>query len=452
MELSVNMSQKQILSQHMQQSAEILQMGTLTLFEYIQNLAMENPIVEWEEPQKEQEYDKVLKKLEWLDASDEQNKRYYQEEREDSEENDDWKFQQQSGQTLEEYLLFQINILPIEAKERAVLTFLAESIEESGYLAEGSLQAAKQQFHICQQQVQKALKQLQMLEPAGVGARNLQECLLLQIKRKDKKYPVCEKIIEQYLEVLAKNQLHIIAKELKIKMVEVVAASDMIKTLSPKPGRGFSSNEKTEYVIPDVIVKQNGEDFFVVRNDRFLPKLKINEYYRDILLTDTSAAAKEYITSKIRQAEWVMQCIAKREATLLKVVECIIQMQKPFFLQKQDSLSPMRLCDVAQKAGVHESTVSRAVREKYLQCAQGVFALSYFFSTGVSTKSEEQVSVDCIKKQIIKLIEQEDKKKPFSDRALAEVLNQQGVEISRRTVAKYRDALGIAGASGRKVF
>ena len=188
MELSVNMSQKQILSQHMQQSAEILQMGTLTLFEYIQNLAMENPIVEWEEPQKEQEYDKVLKKLEWLDASDEQNKRYYQEEREDSEENDDWKFQQQSGQTLEEYLLFQINILPIEAKERAVLTFLAESIEESGYLAEGSLQAAKQQFHICQQQVQKALKQLQMLEPAGVGARNLQECLLLQIKRKDKKY------------------------------------------------------------------------------------------------------------------------------------------------------------------------------------------------------------------------------------------------------------------------
>ncbi len=452
MQLSMNLSQKQSLSQHMQQSAEILQMGALTLFEYIQGLAMENPVMEWEEPKEEQEYDKALKRLEWLEASDEQNKGYYQQEREDREENDDWRFPQRQEQTLEEYLLFQINILPIKAKQRAVLRFLAESILDSGYLEEDSLQAAKEQFFLSEQGLQKALKMLQMLEPPGVGARNLQECLLLQIQRKDKKYAVCEKIIQHYLPLLAKNQLHIIAKELKIKMVEVVAAKDMIKTLSPKPGRGFFCYEKTEYVLPDVILKQQGEEICVILNDGFLPKLKINDYYKEILLSDTSDAAKQYVASKIRQAQWVMQCIAKREATLLKTVQCIVQLQKPFFLQKQEGLSPMRLLDVAQKIGVHESTVSRAIKEKYLQCAQGVFPLSYFFTAGVCTKTEAAVSSDSVKKQIAKLIAQEDKKKPLSDRALSELLCEKGIALSRRTVAKYRAALGIAEASGRKVF
>ncbi len=428
MKLSMTVAQKQILSQRMQQSAEILQMGMITLCEYMQNVAIENPVIEWDETSNEQEYDKVLKKLEWLDATDEQNKRYYQEEKEDQEENDDWKFKQQEEETLEEYLLFQINTLPITTKQRNILSFLVKSIKEDGYLEEDTLMILKEKFHITEQQAQQALKYIQSLEPAGVGARNLQECLLLQIKRQPQKYPLCEKIINQYLEILAKNQLHIIAKELKVKIVEVVEASEIIKKLCPKPGIVFPSKEKTEYIIPDIIIKQKEDTFLVIINDKFLPKLKI------------------------KQAEWAMQCIARRETTLIKIAECIVQLQKPFFQQKNEGLLPMRLYDVAQKTGVHESTVSRAIKEKYLQCYKGIFPLSYFFSTSVSTKSEKMLSSDNVKKMIVKMINEEDKKKPFSDKVLAEKLNKEGVEISRRTIAKYRDALGIAGASKRKLF
>lgn len=452
MELSMTVAQKQILSQRMQQSAEVLQMGMITLFEYMQNVAIENPVVEWEEAYNEQEYNKVLQKLEWLDATDEQNRRYYQEEQEDQEENDDWKFKQQEGETLQEHLLYQINILPISAKQRKILSFIVQSIKEDGYLEQDSFYALKEKFHITQQQAEQALKYIQSLEPAGVGARNLKECLLLQLERKSQKYPLCETIIKQYLELLAKNQLHIIAKELKVKIVEVVEASEIIKKLCPKPGIGFSSKEKIEYIVPDIIIKQKEDNFFVIMNDKFLPKLKINGYYKEILSQDTSPAAKEYITTRVKQAEWTMQCIAKRESTLMKIAECIIQLQKPFFEQKNEGLLPMQLYDVAQKIGVHESTVSRAIKEKYLQCCRGIFPLSYFFSTAISTNLEETISSDNIKKMIVTLINQEDKKKPLSDRALAENLNEKGIEISRRTVAKYRDALGIAGASKRKLF
>jgi len=168
MKLSMTVAQKQILSQRMQQSAEILQMGMITLCEYMQNVAIENPVIEWDETSNEQEYDKVLKKLEWLDATDEQNKRYYQEEKEDQEENDDWKFKQQEEETLEEYLLFQINTLPITTKQRNILSFIVKSIKEDGYLEEDTLMILKEKFHITEQQAQQALKYIQSLEPSGV--------------------------------------------------------------------------------------------------------------------------------------------------------------------------------------------------------------------------------------------------------------------------------------------
>lgn len=181
------------------------------------------------------------------------------------------------------------------------------------------------------------------------------------------------------MEALAKNQLHNIAKELKVKIAEVIEASEIIKTLCPKPGIGFSSKEKIKYIVPDIIVNQKSDTFSIIINDRFLPKLKVSNYYKNILLQNTSATAKEYIATKIKQAEWAMQCITKREATLMKIAECIVQIQKPFFQQKSDVLFPMRLCDVAQKVYLHESTVSRAIKEKYLQCYKGIFPLSYFF-------------------------------------------------------------------------
>ncbi len=453
MDLTLSLVQKQVLSQKMQQSAEILQMSTLALSEYIQEMAVENPVVEWEEEEEKEEcFDKLCQKLEWLDATDGQYNRYYQEEREDEQGNDDWKFQKGNRESLGEYLLFQINILHLDEKLLKASRYLAESVQPSGYLDEGALEAAEKEFGLTGREAEDALAVIQGLEPAGVGARNLQECLLIQMKRREKPYPLCETIISEYLELLGKNQLPIIAKNLKVKMIEVVTASEIIKDLNPKPGSGFANAEETEYIIPDVMVQKEGENFQVIINKAYTPQMKINGYYKDILVSDTSNAAKDYISGKIRQAEWVIQCIGKRDATLIKTVEGIVALQKEFFGKKNGELRPMRLFDVAEQVGIHESTVSRAVRDKYVQCSKGVFPLQYFFSTGIVTKDAEAISSHSIKKMLQELIEKEDKSSPLSDRALAEALHEKGVKTSRRTVTKYRESMEFPVAAGRKQY
>lgn len=454
MDLSLTLAQKQILSQKMRQSAEILQMTTIALSEYMQEIAIENPVVEWEEEvvTENDRYEKLRRKLEWLDASDEQNKRYYQEEREDEQENDDWKFRQEEKQTLQESLLFQINILYLSNEVQKAARYLVDCVHDSGYLEEWALEEAARKFGLTEMEKNEVLETVQSLEPAGVFARSLKECLLLQLRRLEKRYPLCEEIVEHYLDYLAKNQLHIIAKKCKVKIVEVVAASEKIKGLNPKPGSGFAVVSKTDYIIPDAVVKYNGSGFDVVLNQDYIPKMKINGYYKDVLLSDTSEAAKEYITGKIRQAEWIQQCIMKREATLLTTVQSIVQWQQDFFKSQQGQLKPMRLIDIAEKMGVHESTVSRAVRGKYLQCDKGLFGLQYFFTSSVSGGNSEKVSAENVKNLLKEMIEKEDKLAPYSDQKLAELLQEQGVKISRRTVTKYRESLGVSGISGRRQY
>lgn len=453
MELSLQLQQKQVLSQKLQQSVEILQMNALALSEYARDLAEENPLLEWSEEEKplESRGEKLLQKLEWLEEADEQNRSFYRMEQEQEErEREDSRFGKTEGQNLREYLLFQINILKIPEDNKKVLRFLAESMAESGYLEPDAVECLIERYQLKEITAARILSEFQTLDPPGVGARDLRECLLIQLKQKNAS-PLALKVVETYLDQLAKNRLSHIAKKLKVSMEELMAALQEIRSCQPKPGSGFAGEGAVEYVIPDILVERKGEELTVVVNSAMLPRLHISHAYGKLLREKADAETEEYIAQKLKQAEWALQCISKRESTLQQVAEYIVEHQKAFFLCPHGQLAPLRMADVAEELGIHESTVSRAVKEKYLQCERGVFPLHAFFSKAMA-KEEETVSADSVKERLRAIMDGENKQKPLSDRELTELLVAEGLQISRRTVAKYREAMGIAGASGRKKY
>ena len=404
MELSLQMQQKQILSQKMQQSVEILQMNAVALSEYIREFAEENPLVEWNEEKEpvQQENTELLQKLEWLEEADEQNRSLYRMEHEQEEkERETNAFGRKEGQSLREFLLFQINIQKIPAGHKAVLRFLAESTAESGYLEKDAIEMMMEKYPMKKSTAARILAQFQALEPSGVGARNLQECLLIQLKQKNAS-ALSKKVTRNYLDELAKNRLSYIAKTEKISMERLMRALQEIRSCQPKPGSGFAGEDNVQYVVPDVLVERRGEEFIVTTNTTVMPRLTVSHSYVKLLREKADAQTEEYI---------------------------------------------------AEQLNIHESTVSRAVKEKYLQCERGVFPLHTFFSKAMAkAETAENISADSIKNRLRAIIDAEEKTKPLSDRELTERLTAEGVQICRRTVAKYREAMGIAGASGRKRY
>lgn len=451
-DLSLQLAQKQILSQRMQQSVEILQMNTIMLTEYIHELTQENPLLEWQELSDEQavKEDKLLRKLEWLEEADEQNRSMYRVEQEDERDERD-SIGKRERESLREYLLFQINILNVDEGVKCVLRFLAESTEESGYLEKGALEAAEKKYHLKGSCSEDIMGLLQSLDPPGVGARSLQECLLIQLKQKNAS-PLAIIMVEKYLTDLAKNRMSYVAKQLKVTLEAAREAFEEIKSCEPKPGCGFLSEKPVEYILPDVFVQKQEGELLVTVNSSSSPRLFISQSYLKILREGASDDAKEYISNKLKQAEWAIQCISKRESTLLETAKCIVNHQEDFFIRPDGQIRPLRLADIAECMQVHESTVSRAVRDKYLQCDRGIFPLCSFFSKALSSEETGTISADSIQQKIRLMIEGENKKKPYSDRELTEALQKEGIQISRRTVAKYREGMGIAGASGRKRY
>lgn len=456
MELSLQLQQKQILSQKQQQSVAILQMNALALSEYAKELTEENPLLEWSEENQPQEAEKerLLAKLEWLEEDDEQNRGFARMERESRErEREDSRFGKKEGESLREYLHFQINILHIPEDHKKALRFLAESTAESGWLEADAVAALTEAFRLKEQTAQRILAQFQTLDPSGVGARDLRECLLLQLRRANASETACA-IVADYLEELAKNRLSFLAKRLKCSQADIMAALAEIRRCNPKPGSGFVGEGTVEYILPDIFVERQGDVLTVTTNSTATPRLRLNGAYLRMLREGADAEAETYIMQRLKQAEWVMQCITRRESTLQMVAECIVEQQRAFFCSPQGELAPLRMADVAERVGLHESTVSRAVREKYLQCERGVFPLHAFFSKAIAaeTAAGGTVSAAAVQQRLRRLIEAENSQKPLSDRELAERLAAEGFSISRRTVAKYREAMGIAGASGRKRY
>lgn len=451
MELSLQMQQKQILSRRMQQSVEILQMNMVTLSEYIREFAEENPLVEWNEEGEplQEEKDALLQKLEWLEEADEQNRGLYRMEQEQAEtEREHNAFGKKEGQSLREFLLFQINTQQIPAGHKAVLRFLAESTAESGYLEKDAIEMMMAQYPMKKGTAARILAEFQALEPAGVGARNLRECILIQLRQRGAS-ALAMKLAGRYLDDLAKNRLSYIAKTERVSMERLMRALEEIRACQPKPGSGFAGEGGVAYIVPDVLVECRGEELIVTINRTGMPHLHISHSYVKLLREKADAQTEAYIAEQLKRAEWALQCITKRESTLQQVVEAIVRRQRRFFLEPQGQLLPLRLLDIAQELEIHESTVSRAVKEKYLQCERGIFPLHSFFSKAMANAD---VSADSIKNRLRTIIDAEEKTKPLSDRELTERLMAEGIEISRRTVAKYREAIGIAGASGRRQY
>jgi len=455
MDVHLSTEQKQIMSQRMIQSAQILQMSAQELNEYVEELALENPVIDVKEHMPEDDTAKKLQKYEWLNSLDDQNSAsYYQQESPDSDEpEENWNFAVSEEETLKDYLWSQIVTSDFSELELRILEYMLESLDSRGYFTEDLSETARR-FHQEERAVAPLLAALQELDPAGICARSLPECLILQAKRLGIYDETFGKIAGEHLDQVAKNQLPQIAKELNLSLDEVSRCCRLIRGLDPKPGAAFSSREQLSYIVPDVTVVKFKDHFDILLNEYLYPDIRVNGYYRQLSKKDNDAETAAYLTDKIRQAEWVRDCIAKRNATLLDVSGMILKFQQDFFLDGPARLRPLRLKDAADHLGIHESTVSRAVKGKYLQCSWGVYPMNFFFSRGMTAAAggTADVAVDQIKRALKEIVEKENHSRPFSDRALGEELEKQGMTISRRTVAKHRLELGIADAGGRKQY
>ena len=460
MDLKLQVKQTQTLSQRMIQSAEILQMTSQELNTYINELALENPVIDIVEPPTAQEQRESIEQQEWLNSFNEEN--YYLYQRQNNDDDFDfkssWNINTDDGETLQDYLWSQLITENFTDQETEIIKFMLECLDNKGYLEE-SIETIASYFGTDTELVEDLLSDLQALDPSGVCARSLEECLKLQLERRNMLTPVLESIIDNCLEMVARNQIPAIARKLRLSPAETAGYCQIIKSLNPKPGVSFSSRDQLRYIIPDVTIVKFKDHFDILLNESMYPTIELNSYYRQMNQNPESSELKEYLGNKIRQAEWVKQCVTQRGKTLMQVSRAILEHQEEFFTFGPAHLSPLRLADIAQELDIHESTVSRAVSKKYLQCSWGVYPMNYFFSRSVAVQESsgnengaQSVTAADIKRVLREIIEEENKKKPYSDRLLGEKLAERGISISRRTVAKYREEEGIADASGRKAY
>ena len=459
MDLKLQVKQTQTLSQRMIQSAEILQMTSQELNTYINELALENPVIDIVEPPTAEEQRESIEQQEWLNSFNEEN--YYLYQRQNNDDDYDfkssWNINTDDGETLQDYLWSQLITENFTDQETEIIKFMLECLDNKGYLEE-SIETIASYFGTDTEIVEDLLSDLQALDPSGVCARTLEECLKLQLERRDILTPVLESIIDNCLEMVAKNQIPAIARKLRLSPTETAGYCQIIKSLNPKPGVSFSSRDQLRYIIPDVTIVKFKDHFDILLNESMYPTIELNSYYRQMNQNPESSELKEYLGNKIRQAEWVKQCVTQRGKTLMQVSRAILEHQEEFFTFGPAHLNPLRLADIAQELDIHESTVSRAVSKKYLQCSWGVYPMNFFFSRSVAVQESssesgtQSVTAADIKRVLREIIEEENKKKPYSDRLLGEKLAERGISISRRTVAKYREEEGIADASGRKAY
>jgi len=356
-----------------------------------------------------------------------------------------------SGTMLED-LLGQLRMLPLTRRQYSMAAYLAGNLDHNGYL-QGELEEFRVVLGASMRELEEGLHIVQKLEPAGIGCRNLQECLMLQLRKLDQPPGPAVEIVNHYLPAAADCRFRYIASRLGCEEAAVEEAVEFIRTLKPKPGSVFGEGEETRYIIPDVIVENVDGNYVIMGNDSSIPQLTISPFYQQML---KNAPADEQLASfvkgKIEKAFWLIRSIEQRRLTLFKVSQQIVDIQKPFLDYGIKKLKPLTLKDVALNVGVHESTVSRATANKYIQTPRGLFPLKFFFSSGLSGAGGTDYSSHSIKIYIRELIETEVKAKPLSDQRLAELLQERGINISRRTVAKYREETSIPASYKRRNF
>ncbi|HDK7166936.1 TPA: RNA polymerase factor sigma-54 [Clostridium botulinum] len=450
--LSLTQEQKLIMTQQMQLSIKLLQMSTYELQQYVEKEVQENPVLDSQNIHKEDKdiedinYKKLIKHLEGNGNEYGSYSNY------NKEETSPFNFIS-NEKSLKEYLQEQIIELNENKYIKSICIYIIENIDDKGYLSVND-EEISEELKVPLDSIKKAIDIVQSLEPDGIGARNLKECLKIQLKKKSiNNSKICE-IIDNYLPLVAENRYNVISKKLGISIKKAQEYGDVIKTLQPKPSRGFYTGDEVKYIVPDAYIKKIDNEYYIIMNEELLPKLTVNNLYKEIVLNDTDENAVEFVKEKLNSAIFLIKSIENRKSTIYRVLEKILEIQKDYFDFGIEFLKPMTLREIADSLGMHESTISRAIRDKYINTNRGTILIKDLFTTGITANNStgEDISVEFIKKEIKELIDREDKKKPISDQIICNILNNKGMQISRRTVAKYREELGIQSSKCRKRF
>lgn len=439
--LDLVQTQKLILTKELKQSLEILQMSRVELEDIIHKEVQENPLLEAED-KNSVDWEKYIKKMDTY--SKEERGTYYQEE--DDEYNPENFIKAQVN--LYDYLTDQISYLGFSKRDLKIALYLVNSIDENGYF-QGDFEEISLELRTNKVHLEEILEKIQSVDPPGIGARSLEECLLLQLPEEDASDEVLRKIIIEDLRAVGEKRFRDLCKKYKIATEELSDYIEIIRSLEPKPGRLFSS-ETQNYVQPDVIVEKIGDEYVVISTKGGQPMLKINNLYKSILTQESEESVKDYVKEKLNGAMNLIKNIENRTNTVLKVANEIVKEQKDFFERGKKYLKPMVLRDIAERLEFHESTISRTVNGKYMMTPYGLFEFKYFFSSGLREDSGEDIASTSVKNMIKDIVEEENTKKPHSDQKICEILMDKGINISRRTVAKYREELQIPSSSRRK--
>lgn len=451
--LNLTQEQKLIMTQQMQLSIKLLQMSTYDLREHIEKEFLENPILEgdFDFIQEEKKFeDKIDYKemIKYLEFDNYGNQSYGDYNKDD--EVSPFNFISKS-ESLTEYLQDQLIESDEDEYKKAIVSYMIENIDSRGYL-DMPLEDICKELDINIELGEEALEILQDLDPDGIGARDLKECLKIQLIKKGMLDENLEEIIDEYLDLIADNKFSIIAKNLDITPKEAQDLGDIIKGLEPKPSRGFFTGDDVKFIIPDAAIRKIDGEYFVIMNEGVIPRLSISNLYKDIINNKEDESTESYVKEKLNSAMFLIKSIEQRKSTLLRILEQVAEKQKEYFDKGQKYLKPMTLKEMAEILKIHESTVSRAIKDKYILTSFGTVKIKDLFTGGLSTSknNSEDVAVVNIKKQIKEMIDAEDKKKPLSDQIICDELNKKKLNISRRTVAKYREELGIRSSSKRK--
>jgi RNA polymerase sigma-54 factor len=468
-----HLKQEMKINPRLYQAMDLLYMPLLDLQQHIKQEMLNNPFLDLEEPlvdpedlqaddkddqEEEIDWEEIL--LDGFDAGgrkqEYEQKEYYEPVRVES-------------RDLADHLLDQLKLMRLSAREVLLGEEIVGNIDDDGYLAcsleelvqvlnnwmddhgDDWIQEGESREPFVEAEAEEMLEKIQRFDPPGVGARNLRESIMLQLRDLDLADSLTYQIVDEFFDELINHRWSEISKELSISPKEVQSAADEIAKLDPKPGLKYAA-PPDNYITPDLIVDKIDGQYHVFLNDTSLPRLKLSKTYREIARDKSKFKGenKEFISNKLNSANWMIQAIEQRRQTMLKVMNFIVDRQREFFERGVQYLKPLTLREVAEVIDMHESTVSRVTNEKYVQTPRGVLPLKFFFSSGLSTSSGEDVSARGIKAKIEKLVENENSKKPLTDQAIVNVLKEEGIQIARRTVAKYRDQLGILSARMRK--
>ncbi len=469
MKQQLRMTQQLVMTPQLQQAIKLLQLSHLELAELVTQEIVENPMLEEgpneePEPRPEERPTAEVSRPEDPEAegrheqTDIDWERYLENQQSAPRSGGDMRFDGEDlpgyeqtltrTATLSEHLLWQLHMQPLSHELLTGAATIVGNLDDAGYLPV-SLDELSRDEGLSILVLEKSLAVVHTLDPLGVGARNLQECLRIQARVLHPKEDLLLEIIESHLGDLERKDWRAIAKARSVSVQRIADTVKLLSELDPRPGRPFTG-EEPRYITPDIYVIKSGEEYVIQLNEEGVPKLRVSDYYRRVLM-GAGGGDKEYIQEKLRSAQWLIRSIFQRQRTIYKVTEAIVRMQRGFFEEGIGRLRPMVLRDVAEDIGMHESTVSRVTTNKYVHTSHGIFPLKFFFNSAIQRDDGGgDVASEAVKQRIKSMVERENSRRPHSDQQLVDMLSVEGIKIARRTVAKYREMQGILSSAQRK--